>query len=256
MEIRDLQEVDLKDVIEPCICEESNKQFAAGAPAKLMWLKEIIKKGLMAKIAYEEENPIGFIDYIPIEHAPAAITGKNLIYLNCIYVIRPFWGKGYREALLKAAEKEASNLSKGMVVTAYDHKHWFFPMAFFKKYGYKEVDRRGKRVLMMKEFEPVESPKFLDLKYKPKLVPNKVVVDAFWNGLCPHSTVVIARLRKVCAEFERTVILREVRTFKWEIFEKYRISFGIFINGEKKFGGHPRTEQEIREELIKTIRKI
>ena len=258
VEIRDLTPENLH--VEAVCCEEGNEDLERVADQKVAWLNEMMTKGLGAKIAYEDERPAGFIEYSPIEVAPMAIAGREITLITCIWVFNPdadkgkggFQGKGYGKALLQAAEDDARRRSKGMAVSAYDHDFWFTPASFFTHFGYKEVDRRGTRVLLFKAFEPVESPSFMEPRYEPQLEPDKVVVDAFWNSRCPMGLVVLRRLREVCAEFGDRVVLREVCTNEREVVERYGMSSGIHFNGQSKFWAPP-SEDEIRAELKKTM---
>ena len=259
-EIRDLTSENLG--VEAVCCEVENKDLQEVADEKVAWLKEMMVKGLRAKLAYEDEKPVGFIEYLPIEYAPVGVGGRNLTFIDCIWIFNPnpdkrpsgFQGKGYGRALIEDAEADAKKTSKGMAVTAYDHDFWFTPMSFFTHFGYKEVNRRGTLVLLMKTFEPVEPPSFLESKYKPQLLPGKVVVDAFWNAKCPMGLVVMRRLREVCAEFGDLVFLEEICTNERKVIDQYGRSSGIHINGEGRFWAPP-SKKEIRAELKKALDK-
>lgn len=65
---------------------------------------------------------------------------------------------------------------------------------------------------------------------------KKAIVDAFWSGLCPHSTVAISRLRKVCAEFKEKVIMRKTLKGKSQVFILH-----LRGNGELQWGELSRT---------------
>ena len=259
-EIRDLTPENLG--VEAVCCEVENKDLQQVADEKVAWLKHMMLKGLSAKLTYEDEKPVGFIEYLPIEHAPIAVVGEDLTFIDCIWVFSPnpdkrpggFQGKGYGRTLIEAAEADAKKTSKGMAVTAYDHDFWFMPMSFFTRFGYKEVNRRGTLVLLMKAFEPVERPSFLKSKYKPQLLPGKVVVDAFWNAKCPMGLVVMHRLREACAEFGDQVVLKEICTNERKVIDQYGLSSGIYFNGESRFWAPP-SKNEIRAELKKALDK-
>lgn len=258
LEIRDLCTDNLRT--EAMCCEEEQADFRNVAEEKMAWLKEMMSEGLRAKIAYEDGKPAGFIEYMPIHLAPKAVTGKDITFVTCIWVVsstpeeRPsgFQGRGYGKALLEAAETDAKKISRGIALGAFDHDHWFTPASFFTRLGYKEVDRRGSYVLLFKPFKAVKPPFILQSKYEPQFESDKVVIDAFWSATCPMSLVVRNRLREVCSELADKVTLNEICTSRRSVVEKYGKSSGTYIDGQAKFWAPP-SKDELRETIVKAL---
>ena len=138
MEIKSLNDENLKDIIEPCVCKEWAEKFAKwhdidiervreaffkGAKLRIDWIKKRLPLGYRAKIAYEGEKPIGFIDYSPMETAKESISGHDITLINCILVIpgHSYRSKGYGRLLLESAEADAEKMSRGIAVVAHNH---------------------------------------------------------------------------------------------------------------------------------------
>ncbi len=255
MRIVDFSEKNLIDLVKPCISEPETSQFKKGAPFRIDWIKERIKKGYQGKILYYRRRPIGFIDYLPIEYIPDPVEGNDIFFLNCIYVQRAYQGKGYGRMLLLAMEEEAKKKKKGVGVLAWDHPHWFMPASYFLNLGYEEVTRRGIEVLLWKKFAKIKAPSFIVGKYKPQLVSGKLLVEVFFSGRCPHNSVIVERVKNVCEEFYNKVEFRKISTEDFKVAKKLGTSFGIFFNGKRKLFGAP-TEDEIRGNLKLILKQL
>lgn len=251
-----MQVVDLKDehmrFVTLCThIDDPNEERDNLARIRESWLKESLAKGLKVKVVIDNEKPVGFAHCLPIELGTWGMSGKDLMTIPCLTlkydrVYMQEKGSGYGRALVEAVEEEAK---KGVAVLAYDHNFWFMPSSFFKKLGYNEVARDGNTVIMLKTFEPVELPIMHKSEYQHKLIPGKVVVDAFWNPICLTSIVEIHRVREVCSEFGQKVILNEYNCGIKDILEKYQISRALFINGIPKDWGCAAPKDELRKEI-------
>ncbi len=255
MEIKNLTFDNLKDIIEPCICREWTKRLAKntgvsikrvreslyrGAKLKVNWIEKRLKLGYNAKILYEKENPIGFIDYLPVE-TQTEITGKDIVLINCVSIMPNFRyrGKGYGKLLLEEVELNAKKLSKGIAVVAHNHPKWM-PYSFFEKFGYKKVGERGseiKDVLMFKEFKSAEIPRFKPrYEYKSKIPSGKILVEIFWSGVCPHNVLSVELFKDTLKIFKDVVIIKELFSNELEekVIQKYAHGYGVFINGKEE----------------------
>jgi len=271
MEIKNLTNENLKDIVGPCICEEwverfaknndvnierVRKGFSKGAELRINWIKKRLPLGYRAKIAYEKERPIGFIDYFPIETV-GGISGQDITLINCVLIIpNPIYrNKGYGKLLLEEVEIDVKKLSKGIAVIAHNHPRWM-PASFFAKRGYKVVDEQDskiKEMLMLKTFQPVQLPKFIRQKYdyKPKTVSGKVVVEIFWSGMCPHNLLSVELLKDMLNEFGNKVLIKEAATndLPSDVIKKYGHGYGIYINGKPNFWLMGASRDEIHQEI-------
>lgn len=272
MEIKSLDDENLKDIVKPCICEEWVKKFSKendlsvervregfskGAELRIDWIKKRITLGYRAKIAYEQGRPIGFIDYLPMATAKEAISGRDITLINCINIIpsSSYRGKGYGKLLLGEAETDVEKVSKGIGVIAHNHPRWM-PASFFTKRGYKLVDEQDgeiKEMLMLKAFRPVEPPHFVKQRYgyRPHSASRRTVVEIFWSGICPHNLLSVELLKDVLNEFGNKVLVREVATndLASGLIKKYGHSYGVYINGKPTFWLLGASRDEIRQEI-------
>ncbi len=274
MKIKNLTFDNLKDIIDPCICREWTKRLTKntgvsikrvreslyrGAKLKIAWIKKRRQLGYKAKILYERENPIGFIDYLPVE-TQMEITGKDIVLINCVSILPDpsYRGKGYGKLLLEKVECDAKKVSKGIAVVAHNHPKWM-PYFFFEKFGYKKVGERGreiKDVLMFKEFQSVEIPRFKPrYEYKSKIPSGKILVEIFWNGVCPHNVLSVELFKDTLKIFKDVVIIKELFSNELEekVIQKYGHGYGVFINGKQENWLLGASKDEIRQELGRII---
>jgi len=239
------------------------------AEIKVEWLKKMIPKGLSAKIAYEGEEAVGFIEYMPIELSKFH-KGRDLYIINCMVAPHtPPWGGPHRErvpgcgsALVQAMIEDLKGKCKG-IVTPFGFGYTEDMGGFFAKFGFEESENKGLKMLI-KRFEPVElpSPVKFERKYHYQSVPSKFVIDVFWSSICPIlGPYQLLNVKDAAKEFGRKVIINDICTDDREILIKYGIDpftswSTIFFDGKPMFGHPgPAEKEEIREELKKTLVK-
>jgi len=225
------------------------------------WIRANLDRGLKIKIAVAEGHPLGFAHCLPIELGTWEIEGRDLMAIPCLTlsydrVYSGQKGSGVGKALVQAVEEEARKSKKGVVVLCYDHDFWFMPFSFFKKLGYQEADRRDNEVIMLKTFAPVDPPRFVDFSPTTELVPGKVVVDAFWQSICPTPIEEMQNIKKVCAEFGERVILHAINTTDPKNRSQYPVSRALFINGARITFEDVGSPEEIREAIGKELESI
>lgn len=220
-----------------------------------VWLKENYSLGLRVKVGLLDDEPVGFAYLIPIDICPWGPLGKDLMVLPCLWVIRSEQNKGVGHALMEAAEKEARGQErKALVVTGFYNDFWFMPAAFFEKHGFSVVHRKDDIAILWKVFdESAEQPKFLERNYKFKAIPDKVVVDLFWQSFCGTSNGEAQRVREVVDEFDDSVVLNEYCADDRDVLLGYQIPRGIFVNGSQIDWGFAAPKDGIREAISKAL---
>jgi GNAT superfamily N-acetyltransferase len=201
------------------------------------WLKKMMKKGLGIAVAFQEvrgkESPKALIEYVPIEFAAEPVEGGNSLFINCIWVVPPLWHQGVAKTLLERTIEKAKAYG-GISVLAYEGDKWFgffpyMPVSFFKKFGFKEVDRDDTRVLLYLNLGSAETPKLIHPKCKPAIKGGKLMVDVFTNSQCPWSGLMIERMKKNIAKFGAAVNI--IDTDYRKTLKKHGMSRGVCING-------------------------
>lgn len=261
MEVIDLNDEHMRFVATCTHNEDNNNEIEKAALVRESWLRDNLTRGLRVKVVIDNGKPVGFAHCLPIELGTWGMSGTDLMTVPCLtvkynHVYQKKTGSGYGRALIEAVESEARKTNKGVAVLAYDNDFWFIPASFFKKLGYNQVSKQGDAVIMLKSFEPVEIPVMHRLNYRPTFVPDKVVVDAFWNPMCQTSITEITRIREVCAEYGDKLILNEYNCGDKDILEKYQTARALFINGRYKSWGYEAPREGLRQEIDKTFKKL
>ncbi len=257
--------VDITPEHEPlyfCCLEDWSEDMKEAGDAKLKWYNHMKDKGLRVKLAQDENGTIGgMIQYVPIEHA--MFDGQNLYVVLCIWVHGhkqgrgDFRKKGMGKELLKAAEEDCKNLGVdglvtwGLIIPAFMRASWF------KRHGYKVVDKSGIMRLLWKPFnDNAKPPKFLKLKKKPLKGTDKVNVTLFRNGWCQAQNITMERAIRAAKEFEGKINLETHNTIDKNILDEWGISDALYIDGKEVWTGPPPSYEKIKRKIEKRVQKI
>ena len=260
MNIIDLSE-DTRNDYFTCL-EEWSDDMKDGICRKECWYNTMQAKGLRVKLARLGDGTVaGMIHYVPIEHS--WVEGENLYFVYCIWVHGHKKGRGdlrkrgVGKALLHAAEEDVKNLQgKGLVVWGM-LLPFFMRAGWFKKHGYRKVDRNGISVLLWKNFSDNASPpQWIKVVKKPELVPGKVVVTALTNGWCSGINGMIERAQRICSEYGDKVIFQEIDMNNRATVRQWGISDGLYINDKNIYRGPPLSSEKLRKLIGKKVRKL
>jgi GNAT superfamily N-acetyltransferase len=259
MKIVDLTE-DKKDLF--CLClEDWSEDAKESGPKRRQWLDRNERLGLRAKLALDDDGiEGGMIQYGPIEHS--MVDGSGLYFIYCIHVHGHkqgrgnFRGRGMGRALLQAAEEDArARGTLGMAAWGLALPVWM-KASWFKKQGYREVDRQGISALLWKPFaDAAQSPRWLpkvDKQLEP--VPGKVNVTAFTSGWCLAGNLVYERAKRAAAEFGDTVAFREVDTSTRSAVAEWGHSDAVLVDGKALQKGPPLSYNKIHKAIAKRVR--
>lgn len=261
MKIVDLTK-EYEDLYMVCLEDWSDEMKECGNH-KCNWYNKIKDKGLGVKLALDDNNQVGgMIQYVPIQYSEA--DGENIYFVKCIWVHGykegrgNFQGKGMGKAMLKAAEEDAkSRGASGMAAWGIPLPFWM-SAAWFKKQGYKKVDKTDMQVLMWKPFiEEAQPPKWHNQATSPKagLNPGKITITAFNNGWCQASNIVCERAKKAAEALGDNVIFNLIDTFERETFLKWGIADGLFIENKNINTGPPPSYDDIVKAILKAAKK-
>ena len=260
-----MQIIDLKDEHQPLyfVClEDWSAEMKEAGNHKEVWYNKMKDKGLGVKLALDENGEVGgMIQYVPIEHSFA--EGNDLYFIDCIWVHGNkegrgnFQKKGMGTALLQAAETDAkARGAKGMAAWGLWLPFWM-KASWFKKNGYKKVDRQGIQVLLWKPFaDEATPPRWIKQKKKPETIPGKVMVTAFLNGWCPAQNMVLERAKRAVAEFGDAVVFRQVDTFDREVFSEWGIADALFIDDKQVRTGPPPPYEKVKRLIARRVKKL
>jgi N-acetylglutamate synthase-like GNAT family acetyltransferase len=241
-----------------CLEDWSDDIKEAGGHKEL-WYRRMKDRGLGVKIALNAEGRVGgMIQYIPIERSAA--EGRDLYFITCVWVhghkkgIGNVQKRGMGQALLRAAEEDIrARGAKGVAAWGVSLPFWM-RASWFKKHGYRPVDKVGMMVLVWKPFaEDAEPPRWIREKKRPELVDGKVAVTAFLNGWCPAMNMTYERAKRAAAEIGDGVAFRTVDTFDRAVIEEWGIMDALFIDGKALRTGPPPSYKKVYKAIKKRV---
>ena len=246
-----------------CVClEDWSTEMAEAGDHKLRWYEHYRERGLRVKLALDDSGTVGgMIQYLPIEHS--MMIGHDLYVVLCIWVHGykqgrgDFRHRGMGQALLAAAEEDARGLGAAGLVTWGLALPFFMRASWFKRHGYRTVDRtQGFQLLLWKPFrEDAEPPRWLRQVKKPESGGDRVQVTALLNGWCPAMALAVERTRRAAAEFGGRVQVQVIDTTDPAARAEWGLIDGVFIDGRALRYGPPPSLATVEKKLRKALRK-
>ena len=160
-------------------------------------------------------------------------------------------------ALLYSAEEDArSHGATGMAVWGLAIPVWM-KASWFRKQGYKKVDRQGISELLWKPFtEGAKPPRWFPKTGKqPEPVDGKVNVTAFTSGWCMVQNLVYERAKRACAEIGDPVVFTEIDTADRDAMAEWGVSDAVLVDGKNLQKGPPVSYEKIHKTVAKRARK-
>lgn len=263
MKIKKITETEIEFIpaicLDPSVGKESIAAMQDGMGDRINWIKNMMEIGLEIFVAFEKPKneeihykwvgkmlhsdlairgqvPMGLLECVPIEYALEPINGKKSLFINCMWILPPFWGKGVGKALIDFLINRAKDVD-GVSTIAYDGVKWcgtsinYMPFDFFKKLGFKEIERDGNRLLLHLDLGAKIPPKLIYPQYDVLQNERDSCLVAFYNSQCPWSKLMIDEINKNI-EKNSSLHLKVIKTDNREIIEKYGISRGLLIEGK------------------------
>ena len=135
--ITDITEADgFRNYLYKCIVGPPSKSYGK----RIEYLHKAIPRGFHKKLLVWNEQVVGQIEYSPATVSYYPIMGKNIVVLNCIWVLRKAEGHHFGRQLLEdmiKSEKDAS----GFATLALEN-HWtpWFRKEQMEKLGFKPLN--------------------------------------------------------------------------------------------------------------------
>lgn len=246
--------------LDPSVPPKWREAMKTAMDARKEWLKTMLRKGLQVSIAFKEtatrgDSPKGLIEYLPIESAPEPVKGEKSLFIDCIWVVPPFWHKGIARRLLERVIEKAKAYG-GASVLAYEGDKWFgffpyMPANFFKKFGFKEVGRDGSRVLLHLNLSADEPPRLIYPKCRAIEKSDEIVMDIFFNSQCPWSGWMVDKIKRNMKKYD--AVVNAINTDDRRIIEEYGMSRGVCINGTpivKRMASWKEIESIVKQKIL------
>lgn len=234
-----------------CCLEDWSAEMSEAGDHKRRWYEKMRDRGLRVKLALDErDRPVGMIQYLPIEHSMA--LGSDLYMILCIWVhghkqgVGNHQGRGIGVALLDAAERDAETLgAKGIAAWGVVFPIWM-KAAWFKRHGYRSVDRQGMQVLVWKPFSgDAVPPRWIERGPKPSPSAGKVTVTAYVSGWCPVQNLVYERAKRAAAALGDDVVFESRDTSEQSAMIACGQSDCVYLDGRTLQRGPPPSYDRI-----------
>ncbi len=260
MKIIDLQSKH-KNTYFHCLEEWSDEMKDAG-DSKEKWYEKMKDRGLRVKLAEDDQGNIcGMIQYVPSEYSFVDTAGFYIVKCIWVYGYKNGMGdqqkKGIGTLLIEAAEQDCRELGTNGLLTWGISMPFFMRASWFKKHGFKKIDKDNIRVLLWKPFkEGVMPPKLIKKKKKLELTEGKVTVQAFVNGWCPASNTVYERMKKISEEFKEYIVFEHYDTTDKEIFDEWGILDAVYLDGKVVQKGAPPSYEKLHRKVEKKVSRL
>ncbi len=246
-----------------CLEDWSDEMKESGCH-KETWYRAMKDKGLRVKLALNDDNKaVGMIEYLPIEYSIA--EGHELYYINCIWVHGHKQGigdqrkHGYGKALLQAAEDDAREKgASGMAAHGITLPFWI-PASYYKKQGYRVIDKSGMMRLLFKPFIPqAQPPVMVKPVRKPSKQenPGKITLTYLLTGSCPGCNIVFERANRAAEEFQGQVVLRTIDTSDRETYLAWGAQNELFLEDRRITNGPPLSYAKLKKMIQKQLRRL
>lgn len=281
MKIQKITEEELDYVqaicLDPSMGSQKSEAMRSGMTDRICWIRKMMQKGLEILVALEKPRlerihykwvgdmfhadlavhgqvPKGLLESVPVEFALEPVKGKNSLFIDCIWVLPPFWRTGVAKCLMESFIYRAKQFG-GAIVLAYEGDRWFgtsikyMPSNFFEKFGFKEVDRDGSRVLLFLDLGANVQPRFIHPRARPFDEDNRIIIDVFFNSQCPWSSFMVDNIRRNVKKYPG-VTVNIVKSDDRKTIEEFGISRGLCINGKpviKRMASWKEIRTEIEE---------
>lgn len=257
-QIKDVNKENLDSFIKLCIPSDKIKDplFIKGIEEKKFWAEKTLEKyGNIAKVAYKDNKPVGFIQYIFKEE-------EKIVEINCIFIpekenLRKGVGKKLLFSLIDDVITKNST-SSGMLFNALinypiDIPERFKESEFFKKYGFKEI--------LLGEQSCLYYPLKENYVYKPKeeayspLDEDNDKVLIFYDPACPFSKYFSKLIEKIIRNIDASITIRHINIFEEsiEVSKRGKI-YNVIVNKipiKSFFLDKENFEKEVKEALKK-----
>jgi len=194
-ELKELTHENIEDVICcPGGAEVRQKDFCCDISPVLEWKEDMLESGMEGLVLYQEGEPIGFAEYMPVENAPYPIEGDDIAVIMCFH----WYSNQERDEdehhttekyILKAVIEEIRSGFKGATTLAWDHPV-HFPIDMFEELGFSEIDSEEYISLMWLPLDKeAERPSIIGPNFEPSDMSNsgKLSVECGYSRRCPYS---------------------------------------------------------------------
>jgi len=240
---------------------DGTSEFLIGACRKREWFKHASERGLRVKLALNDDRkPVGMVQY-----GPGNLMFEDdhgLSFIHCIWVLRDgkvenHQKKGIGKGLLAAVEEDVRHRgSKGLVAWGVSLP-FFMRASWFKKQGFKKIDKKGTAVLLWKPYAPDAEPlhwkKELKIPEKQKGTVNLTILACGWCTVMNANT---ENVKRAAADFGEKVVVHEIDTNDKANLAEWGQPEAIYLNGKQIATGPPLSYEQFHKAIARNVRKV
>jgi len=126
------------------------------------YLKFALPRGFRKKILLWKGEPVGMVEYAPSEASGYPIMGRNVIVVNCIWVLRKAKGHGFGKQLMHAMMDDTRD-SSGYATIGLNHWSPWFKVEQLEKLGFHSIDS----IVVRHKIKHVNEPFTIHLMWLP-----------------------------------------------------------------------------------------
>ncbi len=234
------------------------ERFQRGYRRRADYLRMMLPRGGRVQIAYREGQPVGFIEYYPIEITNLEVDGQGFMAIWCINVREGERNRGIGSSLVKACLDDARGLGrKGVVVTCWDP--FWMPKSIFEHHGFTDVGQAGGGgKVFCKAFAETRPPRWIGRKptFHPLQGRTSLVLDIYHTDRCPLHWRNLQLVLEVAEEFAPRIVVRKHPTDERAKMRGYGTAFGIYLNGRLIVAGPMASRAGIREKVEEELQRL
>lgn len=229
---------------------------------KRSWVRDMSSKGLGARIAFLQNYPAGFAEFMPIEVAPAPVIGKHLLFLTDIHVNREDRNEeinlehlGVGKMLIRAVEQYAREKGFWGLATFANDGAWM-PESFYESIGFELLEKNGELCLLWLPFRDCPVPTIWNGNFKPTVRSDGVHVDVIRTSQCPGIGT-LEMWQEVAGEYGSQVSISEHNADDRSLMDIDCSTgcMGVFVNG-KRAPCRPISSDQIRKIISESLLQI
>ena len=104
------------------------------------YLEEAVPRGFRKKILFYDCDAVGQIEYGPLEASYYPIRGRNIIVMNCIWVLRKAKGHRFGTRLMREMMEDEKDAAGFATIGLEGHWGPWLKVDQLKKLGFKSID--------------------------------------------------------------------------------------------------------------------
>jgi hypothetical protein len=189
----------------------SNPKHVGHAP-KMAWLRERFDDGLRYLLYRDGEGkPLGFLEYVPGEHAWRPVDAAGWLFVHCLWVFSR--GKevgGLGSGLIQACLEEAHKAGSAGVAALVSEGAWMVSPRVFLRNGFEVVAEVGRFQMVARRLaREGPDPRFRDIGDRAARYDGLHVV---YSPQCPMLPRSVHDLGEMAAEHGLDLQVTELRT--------------------------------------------